>query len=648
MKILYKFFLPVLLLVLANASFAQDVEVCISINGSPLPSDKTARLCRYGTLTISATNCASSPASSVTYKWRNLDVPPSLDSTNSTIQIRQTGRWMAIITNTTTMTEYRDTITVSNYPLVDVNVAEDHIQPTCPLDTVALVGQPVGNVVSYQWYEYDADGETHIIPGATKNNIKFIKKNIYYILEVKDNFGCSGYDTTMMIPQTEAFIVNLGPDPIPMCEGGTITLLNQASRVFDPITPPAYTYVYGDNRGNPPHGGTSSNDVPPSHTVTPPIGVTKYWLRISKSWFCTNTDTITVVVHPKPAFSLGSDKTICYNSSTTIAPTISQGTPPYSYTWSSVPAGTSSTASSITVTPSAATTYNLQMTDANNCGASTVSVNVAINPEVHASLISNDTSICKLPAGTAQLAGNGSGGTGIFTYSWSPVASLSNPSSATTDASPGSTTEYTFTVRDSENCSASKKVTVTVYRPPLAVLPQQRPVVINETSDIDLEVAGNGSLTYSWYEESDPANILSTTPKLPIQYIEPDTMRYVIMIEEAPSGCLNYDTIEVHAISNNISFYVPNAFSPNAIDSENQKIKIYGNNILPDGFKFLIFNKWGNVVYETTDLSAIIQDGWNGEGAVAGVYTYILIGKFKNGRDLNENPQYKGTINLIR
>ncbi|HSW44142.1 MAG TPA: hypothetical protein VLM89_01055, partial [Phycisphaerae bacterium] len=53
-----------------------------------------------------------------------------------------------------------------------------------------------------------------------------------------------------------------------------------------------------------------------------------------------------------------------------------------------------------------------------------------------------------LTGGSVVLQGSASGGSGQYTYSWSPTAGLSDPSSATPTASPTETTTYTLTVTD--------------------------------------------------------------------------------------------------------------------------------------------------------------------------------------------------------
>lgn len=70
--------------------------------------------------------------------------------------------------------------------------------------------------------------------------------------------------------------------------------------------------------------------------------------------------------------SAGSDFTICAGDSSAIggSPTASGGTPPYSYSWSSNPAGFASGSANPVVSPAITTTYFVTVTDDDNCALS--------------------------------------------------------------------------------------------------------------------------------------------------------------------------------------------------------------------------------------------------------------------------------------
>lgn len=96
--------------------------------------------------------------------------------------------------------------------------------------------------------------------------------------------------------------------------------------------------------------------------------------------------------------------------------------------------------------------------------------------------------------------------------------------------------------------------------------------------------------------------------------------------------------------------YIPNAFAPASINHDEKVFKIYGVNLSSEGMLLTIYNRWGNVVFNSHSFEQITKYGWDGinqdsrNEEVQGVYTYTLRGKFKTGKSF----QKKGTITLIR
>ena len=86
----------------------------------------------------------------------------------------------------------------------------------------------------------------------------------------------------------------------------------------------------------------------------------------------------------------------------------------------------------------------------------------------------------------------------------------------------------------------------------------------------------------------------------------------------------------------------PNAFSPNS-DGLNDKFRLIAGN-LPEGqFQMKIYNRWGQMIFETND----IEEGWDGtyksQICQEGVYVWIVVSTEKDNKVLN-----KGTVMLIR
>jgi gliding motility-associated-like protein len=71
--------------------------------------------------------------------------------------------------------------------------------------------------------------------------------------------------------------------------------------------------------------------------------------------------------------------------------------------------------------------------------------------------------------------------------------------------------------------------------------------------------------------------------------------------------------------------YIPNAFTPNG-DGTNEELTISHNECLQLDH-FWVFDKWGTVIFETTNPSTEFWDGtYNGSPAQQDVYTYRLTG----------------------
>jgi gliding motility-associated-like protein len=90
------------------------------------------------------------------------------------------------------------------------------------------------------------------------------------------------------------------------------------------------------------------------------------------------------------------------------------------------------------------------------------------------------------------------------------------------------------------------------------------------------------------------------------------------------------------------NIFVPNLFSPNG-DGKNDVLRLYGNQLL--SARLLIFNQWGQKLFETSDAT---QTGWDGNAGAkpqpAGVYIYVWEATLGNGT----KETGKGSFSLVR
>lgn len=118
--------------------------------------------------------------------------------------------------------------------------------------------------------------------------------------------------------------------------------------------------------------------------------------------------------------------------------------------------------------------------------------------------------------------------------------------------------------------------------------------------------------------------------------------RYSLRITTEPLGCNTTDEIEV---TKDCYTDIPNAFTPNG-DGDNDYF--FPRTLLSKSvsdFKMQVFNRWGLVVFETTNIDGHGWDGrFNDKEQPLGVYIYLIEVTYINGR----KEAYRGNVTLIR
>lgn len=147
---------------------------------------------------------------------------------------------------------------------------------------------------------------------------------------------------------------------------------------------------------------------------------------------------------------------------------------------------------------------------------------------------------------------------------------------------------------------------------------------------------GSGALTYEW---SPGYNITSLTK--PNVTVNPFKTTQYILTGYNSKHCASSDTVNVIVIEDCGEMYVPNAFTPNN-DGANDVLYVRG--ICLESLTFMVFNRWGEKVFETADQSVGWDGTYKGEDLNTAVFVYRLEGKTYDGKAFSS----KGNITLIR
>ena len=89
--------------------------------------------------------------------------------------------------------------------------------------------------------------------------------------------------------------------------------------------------------------------------------------------------------------------------------------------------------------------------------------------------------------------------------------------------------------------------------------------------------------------------------------------------------------------------FVPNAFSPNN-NSKNEGFMPSLYNVMDRNYTFRVFNRWGEMVYETHDLTGMWDGRFKGNLCEQDVYIYTINGEYYN----NDLFSFRGTVTLLR
>jgi predicted secreted protein len=236
----------------------------------------------------------------------------------------------------------------------------------------------------------------------------------------------------------------------------------------------AYTYSWL------PSGGTSA-------TAT---GLTAgtYTVTITDANLCQATQAFTIT-EPNALTATITPTQVSCNGGTNGSATVSVtgGTGAYSYVWSPT-GGTAATASGL-----AAGTYTVTITDANTC--STTETVTIIEPTQLTASIGNQTDVSCNGENNGSATVNVTGGTGTYTYAWSPSGGTA---ATATGLNPGN---YTVTVTDANNCTTSQNFVITEPAPLVVSAGSQNDVSCNGETNGTASVnvtGGTGAYTYAW------------------------------------------------------------------------------------------------------------------------------------------------------
>jgi gliding motility-associated-like protein len=317
---------------------------------------------------------------------------------------------------------------------------------------------------------------------------------------------------------------------------------------------------------------------------------------------------------------------------------VTGGTPNYSYSWSSAPVQTTQTVNNL-----GTGTYTLTVTDANGCVA-TGTVILTANP-IPTFVMPPPIYGCMGNAVTIN-ANAESGSSCQWTFSDGQVFNQCGPfvvNFGTQDCY-----DVQLNVINAVGCIASASETdyICIMPNPIAGFYADEYEITNISSGTNFWNTSQGADSYIW-DFGDGSPISNDEDEYHIFNTNDDfnsTDYAVTLFAISEYGCIDSATLYI-TVNPELIFYVPNAFTPDGDNYNNIFTPVFSSGYDLRNYDFMIFNRWGELIYE----SNVIGEGWDGtyrgNKCQEGVYTWKI--KVMNAVT-DRKEEHVGHVTLLR
>lgn len=383
---------------------------------------------------------------------------------------------------------------------------------------------------------------------------------------------------------------------------------------------PASNWDFGDPASGANNTSTLTN---PTHTFS---GPGQYQITLTAS----GPDNATSVSPPQTINILGLTTSVISNNNcagdnngsatVNVIPVIAA---PFFYSWNTTPVQTTQTATGLK-----AGTYIVTVNANNSCTTTAAAIITAPTALVHTVNIIQPG--CGLVTGTATI--NETGGTGSYTYAWSPSGGTGPTASGLTLGN------YTVTVTDNNGCIDNVPVVIaTAATPVISIINKKDATCFGDKdgSATALATGGNPPFTYSW--NTVPVQSSATAINLAAG-------TYTVTANDNTGGCMVSTLVQINEPAQGScgDVFFPNAFTPNG-DASNPDFGVFGNVAAISNYLLLVYNRYGELIFYTRD-PLKRWDGFYKSKQLSGSYVWVASFTYKVGIKREE----RGSVTIIR
>lgn len=592
-----------------------------NVNVNPAPNPNAGiddNICLGSSATLTGTISNSSNSFQWTYIAPGIvpvpivNITPNTTTLNPTVDMDQIGTYYFIL-------EEQNALCPIQYDTVLVNVSQLSISATSTNPTCSGYTDGSISITSSGASEFSFDGGTTWSTNSSASNFAAGNYNVCS----RTTTGCLEC-TNVVLNDPPPVTISVSNDTL-ICQNGT-----------------AYLTANGG-------GGTTfkyhwdfTNDLSGTQQVNPTVNGT-YSVYAENEFGClSESDSIEVTIRLPLTGIISLPDTVCPTFSSNVSANVSGGLgAPYTFVWSTGDSQTGPNNHLINVTPNSTTTYTVTITD--ECESTPLVLNTYVY-------------VAPLPVPTYTILNPYQCEPAIFdivnsnlsqTVNWVIDGNQIFNNQDTIQTSVFWAGQYDIQMIVTSNLGCVDSLTfsnaINVELPPIADFNiSPNPATMFNTNVIVSQDAFNGD-TYQWYfDQGSP--ISANGEQVQVKFPEGETGEYEItLIVTSTLGCT--DTItKILTVIPEVIIYVPNTFTPDG-DSYNQTWKVIMGGIDLQSFELLIFNRWGEVIWESHDVSVGWDGTYNGKPVQEGTYVWKIQAK----EIINDGKvTYTGHLNLIR
>jgi gliding motility-associated-like protein len=517
------------------------------------------------------------------------------------------------VVGTTTYTVTADLLGCINTDEVDVTVNPNPTYTLTYTDPTECGGTDgtitISGLDANENYEYTYNGGG-VNPAVSNGNgeivITGLSAGSYTNFTVTLN-GCTTTDNTVLnLVDPNAPFIDAGPDQT-ICDGDQVTLVA--------INPDDANITW-------------DNGVVDGTPFTPGVGTITYTVTADLDG-CISTDQVVVTVTPLPVVNAGNDIEVCEGESIILSASGAD-----TYIWSNgVPNN-----SSFEPTTSGAISVIGEVNGCTNFDSLYITVN-PLSPVV----FSSDVSVGCIPL-TVEFSNDTPGTFSSCTWQFSNGETINSCTDFQYEFTEPGCYDVTLTIETQEGCvsQATQSNMICVDDYPVAdffVTPDQ---LTNISNTAYFNNTSSGATEYFWSFGPDEGTSTETNPNY--SYGESEGVYEAMLIAYSQFGCSDTVFKNVEVVEDLI-FWVPNSFTPDD-NKYNESFKpVFHSGFDPFDYNLLIFNRWGEVLFESNNA----EFGWNGtyDGEIVKDGTYVWKIEFKT-KYTDERVVKVGHVNLLR